>query len=383
MKKIFLISLIVLLSLFSASPAVAEIDQLKESLSDCGDTAKQSQQFFRTTIDTIDIVTPTVDLTKNYCQVEDLNTLENQVANAKRTVERAFEGCNPDKIESSKQDYYRLKIEQYYVHHFVESNSSDNSFFEKGENLEAVPFDTLYADMKERFVGQKRWMDETTLSKYLTEFQKKYTDRLTTYQNCKSGDWSALEDAFKNFWETIFSFNSAQDEIAQQKALRDRRHESGVKSLSDLGSDIKNRSGSMITDGLSKKAELRLNNVEPQKGLSEIGAGFESALPGGSWPWEYFSDDAKEYMGAGEKAPDFVGISGALVTEEQRYASDVLEAEMLSQYEVLYGESADDVTQALVSDLDKLRVTIHDTLEPLHGVDTATNRSILRQCLNK
>lgn len=378
----FVISLTVLLFVSPEAPASATIDELQESLSDCGDTAQQSRQFFNSAVDTIDIISPAIDFQKNYCQVEDINTLENQTANAKRTLERAFESCNPEKIESAKQAYYRLKIEQYYVTHFVDSTSRSNSFFEKGENLVAVDFkNTLYPDMKKRFVGQKHWVDEATLTEYLTELQKKYSDRLADYQSCESADWSLVKDKFTHFWETISTLGSS--EIDQQKALRDQRNSSGAKSSSDAGQDMKNRGGSMITDSLSKRADLRINNVAPQKGLSDIGEGFESSMPGGSWPWEYFSDSAKEYMGAGEKAPDFSGIQNVLITESTRYASDVLEAEMLSQYEILYGESADDITETLVSDLEKLRKAIFDTLEPLQGISKATNRSITRQCLNK
>ncbi|MBI2464198.1 hypothetical protein HYV57_04540, partial [Candidatus Peregrinibacteria bacterium] len=328
---------------------------------------------------------------KNSCQINDLYSIDTIVSNAKNALMTAYSTCDDTKISAAKDRYYELKFEEAYLRQFVECTDKGQCFFAAGDSLELTDKNVLRENLSEEFVTKKQWFSPATFEKIFTATESKYNNRFKIYTECQNDQRKQLGSKFKELWnnlKSIFSQNPlttlksfAGNEIQRQEEKRRKRHEQGVASFSDIGEFGTNLWQSPLDtmgSAVTKRIGVKVNGIEPVKGLQEIAAGLGTLLPENE-----LTPDAKKFLHIQNKAPTFKDVQQGLSEDEQRFSEEFEEIEMLEEYKALYGEGRNEMTTSLVEKLDDVREILSTSLDPLQKISECKARVAERQCVNK
>lgn len=362
-----------------------------EELAKCDGWKERGQKFLDSSGDALDVFGYASIPFKNSCQINDLYSIDTIVSNSKNALLTAYSTCDESKISTAKQRYYELKFEEAYLRQFVECTDKGQCFFAIGDTLQLVDEKSLQENLSNQFVKEKQWFSPENFEKLFFATESKYANRYKIYAECQNEERKQLGSKFKDFWtnlKSIFTQNPlttlksfSGDEIQRQEEKRRKRHEQGVGSFSDIGEFGKNLWQSpldTIGSAVTKRIGVKVNGVEPVKGLQEIASGLGTLLPENE-----LTPNAKKFLHIENKAPTFKDVQEGLTRDEQRFNTEFEETEMLEEYKVLYGEGRNEMTTSLVENLEDVREILNTSLDPLQKISECKARVAERQCVNK
>jgi len=334
----------------SLSVPVAPIAQAQSKTSTC---VKQFGSFVTSLLSTGSANEYWKDLLKrNQCQQADIFSLQDQVdARMKKLREEYYDSCSSDEIPKLQTEIREKKIEIDFVRFIVPvledtMTQTDIDAFFKNE-FEGVKIN-LKQTLKKTYVDQKKWVTEERFNALFDGWVTRYEHRFETYLSCDDSGWAEVADKWTEFEdqlaEVLEFFKGTDEDADEQAALAEKERLEKEKEANLKTGGGKNAPPSWIMGFLEKHIALKVNGLEPEKGLQQI---LEEA----------------EKKGEIVSAQDATSI---LNQEKENYALALEGADLMARYTLLYKEGSADVTQNLV---EKIKTMSDVVVTTTNGAD--------------
>lgn len=331
-------------------------------------------------------------------QYADVASIENQVNKARYAVVAAFLRCDLNRLQSVTNAYYKLEAELYFVRHFVDTSGGEvRNLIADAADRESFA-NTMINSLLLRKVSADKEKDRALFRGYFDEFDAKYAERAKSYASF--GKDPVFQELGKKFDELIETF----------------------KSLSNLGGAMK-AAGKEAVKKEEKPAAEESSNAgaaqSPPKSIREKASSFLSKFmdlcvtPSGVGPagiditHSALSQSENRYCLLGDanttkqefSAPDpnvnkasdkksFGEIITAISRQQAKQTEDISKAEMLTRYELLYGEVNGGGVLELFQKMNTLNAILgkgidtplSGSLEPLAKVKSCLQDALKKQC---
>ncbi len=320
----------------------------------------------------------------------DISNVENQLNKARYSVMATFLRCDTDKLKFYTQAYYRLEAELYFVRHYVDIKSGTirpRAYADEGEKNDFTK------EMMEYFVIRKKSddpeKDKALFSGYFDLFAGKYRERVKMYTD-EDEDMGIkqLKDRFEQMLQTFKDFGKESaalgsdvgeaggdiwGELVAVKQAAVSAYQNPTNAIKEAASAISGRFkvcpatghpdecktiAETIAQGASAGYEFGKGFI---KNAYEVGKDIGSGVAGlgsaaGSKVIEMLSSGQTEFGKMDEKASEIKEMASASAAR----------ADMLSRYELLYGQVGGAGVSELVGKMDELIATLGNaSLEPL------------------
>lgn len=319
-----------------------------------------------------DLFEPLYDITvRNQCQSIDVAGLIRQQDKMRQQISTAFLTCNTETMAEMKKGYYELMVEIYYVRNVVKGGivfSLPLQLIEKrlGDKAALTLKDDLYLGIKERFSDE---FSEDELANLYLGLETKYANRVKDYLRCDSGGgfdqvakkWKQFKEHFSEDYAGLGnSFKGIQG-----RALQLKQEVESIKTVEAFSGDKLS-----LEDYAKSWVQLNVNGVSPTKSTQEIVEEIQANLP------DFNISSITHFE-----------ILNRLVHEEQTFDARLLEAEMRSNFDLLYG-SGSESSELFADQLDGrdkpevvgLLEILEDSVGMLSAIDDGLNDVNLRQC---
>lgn len=278
-------------------------------------------------------------LERNRCQQSDIFPLDDQIeALMKRLREEYYEHCSSEKITTYTREIQEKKMEIHFIRNIVALNESTATQQDIDAFLSTFEAhkESLKKKMIKRYVTEKKWLTESAFNALFEEWLTRYEDRFEEYLSCPSSAWAEVADEWQEFTDelqeviTFFKgLNDKTDEEEEQNAKE--QAEKDAESQTGPGGEKKSPL-SAIKDYLNKHIDMKINGLEPEKGLEEI---IQEAKKNGQM---LSTDEAFEILNL----------------EKESYASALTGAEMMGRYALLYREGSAAISTELTQKIERL-----------------------------
>lgn len=132
----------------------------------------------------------------NICQYKDIESLLLRITKVRQSLRQAFYVCA--ETQKLKDTYYKLEAELFFLRKYIDT---DYGTFKETNEQE------LLKDFKDDFVINKGYFTNDQVIELFDTFKQKYTQRLTTYRNCKDASWQDLVDKWQEFKDSVMGFS--------------------------------------------------------------------------------------------------------------------------------------------------------------------------------
>lgn len=159
------------------------------------------------------------DFFGNYCQLNDILLLHDQLDQVRDSFKAAAQSCQP--TGEYQADYHKLLMEMYFVRHLQDfSNLEDADIANLEENTKRT-LEFLFSKMEAVFVVEESRVTRGRLQTYFDEWSLKYADKVSQYARCSEGPIGELEAVVNDFTETIDGL-SVEVERGDTRSLSER-----------------------------------------------------------------------------------------------------------------------------------------------------------------
>ncbi|MFC1615500.1 hypothetical protein ACFL21_00010 [Patescibacteria group bacterium] len=374
MRKILMISLLVVIFSSTINLAWAQDDEEEEDYSDVdayvngnlsvGRCLVKGDIDFGVFLDSIiwsdglieGVFEPWVDvISRNQCHIIDISNLVKQRDKIRKYIRDAFLTCNNQKLAGYKDAFNKLNAELYYVRHVVDPTvvvglpfgGNTQLLFDEGSLY--YPEEKLKADMYERYVeGRGAVFSETEFNVFFNLLSLKYIDRKESYVRCESGSWEEVAEKWEEFIDTAGGLSPAWDNM--EKGIGGRA-EKIVEAATEGGWE----------NYLSNIVQLRINKLDPIEGISEIGEALADSLPEG------FN-------------PTHEAMFKEIENTKEDYNRKLMLNDIAANFEVLYKDTNDETIGLFIEELENLDRAINNSFDPLNAILQCSKTMNLRQC---
>lgn len=316
-------------------------------------------------------------------QYADVMNIERQANRARTSVMGAALRCDMNRLQSYVNAYYKLEAELYYVRYFVDAGGGWFSWALPGgapRILRVTTFEGQRAKFVEDMIAnfaQIRTMDSDqarlTFSAYFNEFEEKYRERARTYAGLDDV-WSELKNKLDELVETFRTFGNLGNEFKELgKETAALATEVGTSVAGRVTTFFKSPAKS-IGEGI-----LEIHNrfqVCPLSDNSECKPGYKA-----------LADTVSGILGVGSSVRNFSerrsfeDLSVAIMQQEQTKTDDMARAEMLTRYEVLYGQVNGNGVLYVIDKMDELvNILSNPSIAGLNRVSQCAEMIRKREC---
>jgi hypothetical protein len=335
----------------------------------------------------------------------DIANVEQQLNKARYEVMAAFMNCDVNRLKTVTEAYYRLEAELYFVRHFIDIGAGTiRARIDSGEGI------SFAKEMVDYFVLRKTSDDPTQdmalFNGYFDLFSAKYSDRAATYKSYSEDPiFGSIIDKFD---ELVDAFKSAGSLGEEMGGLGKDTWDAGKKGalavggaasatynnpIGSLGNVVKSVSnafqicpdatnptwgcmsfadaiargaaktwsatkevGSAIAGGASN-AWYAVAGVTVT-GTSSTGATTTTRVGGVLNDLKDIKDTIVESITSSGEKKTYADIETAIKETKVMAAENAQKADMLTRYEVLYGQVSGEGVRDLTAKIDKLYETI-------------------------
>jgi len=257
----------------------------------------------------------------NICLYEDIDSLFNRIKKVRTQIRKAFYACaDEDKVAKLKNTYYELETKLFFLRKYIEVSSGN--FIVRNDA-------DVINEFRKFFVFNRGLLTDDKVMELYNKFKTEYGPRMKTYQDCTDSTWQQVIDKWNEFYDTAGGITPA---LKEAKKSTEKRWSRLSKAANNGWGDFSDRLD-----------VLRINGLPAEEGLGQILEELEKNLPGGV---------------------SFSELQAATSEKQQERDYTVLESEYLSQYELLYKESSDEITRQIDSRLNKLNRDIIEASFP-------------------
>jgi len=284
---------------------------------------------------------------RNMCQRDDIFALQEQLEKQTARIRKAYENCEFNDIPNLENGAYKLQMEIMYLRKFVINNPDKAA---SDQIVIAVPDLVVKSQLMDYFVDRKKIYDIDSFETTYSDVKKKYSSKLNDYNNCKDATWEELTQKWNEFLQTAGGLSTGMDKM--QKSIERKK-----KKLNESPPE---RRGSF----LEKISEIRINGMKPKEGLREIYDEFNKNLPQGS-------------LGT------YSELLQNIQSVQNSHELEISEAELISEYKMLYGEDVDPSIQVLIEKIKELNQILKDTFPVQKDLFKCSKTVQEKQCKNK
>lgn len=300
----------------------------------------------------------------------DVAAVQQQVNQARYAVVAAFLRCDTNRLKSSTDAYYKLEAELYFVRHFVDTGGGFLKVLSEGNDR-----DSFLNDMSNFYILRKKSenpdQDKAILAGYFDEFTQKYGEKAKSYASF--GNDPAFKDLGAKFDELIKSFKdlsstSSALKSSNEKEEKPKKAESGdAPAVNGPPKTVKERAAGLF-------AKILNACVTTPNDRFCIAGSSTTTDPLQTKP--------------GEKK-SFGDVIFSIQQQELKQTQDVDKVEMLTRYELLYGDVSGGGVGQVLDRLDKLnsvlgqgidKVPETGSLLPLEKVSQCATTVLKKQC---
>lgn len=280
---------------------------------------------------------------QNACHREDIYNLQDQLETLRARLRGAAYRSQDDTFKHLNDEYTKLQMEYQYVLKAFTTGKWNPPWADTFVCRDNALPDTSCAggqveiELKKEFVEKERLTKEE-FQEYLTEFREQYGARIPDYKDCRIDenlnslltDWNSFAGNFREITETL------KRAVAQQERRRQQRQELRKERLE------KNAAEGTQQDFWDRWVQdVRLNEVPAKEGLENILEAYKENMPFQDIPIQAATEAAQQ--------------------EETRYTTEFSETALRAQYEILYGNTGDELVASMVKNLQELRDSIDFT----------------------
>lgn len=297
---------------------------------------------------------------RNECQSMDVLSLLQQRTKVRSVIRDSLFSCNDANIPNLKKAYSKLNMDIYYVRHVVDGGLVLSTPFSVLETRMLQDPDSMYADsatlkaeIKDRYFDENI-MTEQEFDLHFQLLEQKYETRKETYVLCESSSWEVVEDKWDQFIESAGGVGPAAENF-----------EEGVERQADrIEQFAESADRTSLDEYLGGLVKTTVNSVDPSLGIQQI------------------TDDLNDQFGdfGAYSSPTVNDVISTLSTEEFRYDTDVLEAQMRAKYTGLYREGGDGSVSLFVNELVQFNQILKEALGPIKVVENCSDTVKSRQC---
>lgn len=309
----------------------------------------------------------------------DINNVEMQLNKSRYAVMSAFMRCDTDRLASVTQAYYKLEAELYFLRHFVDVSGGILNFQTESRGNRNRFRDEMLDYFVIRKESENPDQDKALFSGYFDQFDGKYAGRAEQYSGY--GDdpiYSDISSKFDSLIKTFKDFGHEAKELggdvaqAGADALKAGKgaldagvnaFEHPLSALGDIASDLNSRF--QVCPSAGHPDECKTIDEVAKAAVSEA---VEDAQKFGKLSLTLVGGVVATPIGIGkasvEKIIDLVTEGGTKVTPEEvakiteeleKVSATQLErADMLTRYELLYGQVGGDGVIAITNKMDQL-----------------------------
>ncbi|GEM_PF-3777368 len=309
----------------------------------------------------------------------DINNVEMQLNKSRYAVMSAFMRCDTDRLASVTQAYYKLEAELYFLRHFVDVSGGFLNFQTESRGNRNRFRDDMLDYFKLRKESENPDQDKALFSGYFDQFEGQYANRAEQYSGY--GDdpiYSDISTKFDDLIKTFKDFGHEAKELggdlaeaggevleAGKGALKAgvNAFAHPLSTLGDIASDLNSRFQVCPASGHPDECKT-IDEVAKDA----LNASIEGAQKFGELSVTLVGGVIATPIGIGkasvEKIIDLVANAGtkvtpeevAKITEELGKLSETQEerADMLTRYELLYGQVGGEGVTAVTNKMDEL-----------------------------
>lgn len=276
---------------------------------------------------------------KNLCHYTDIAKVLDQIDAARDEIKKNFLSCNAAQAVIIRDKYYELEFELFFLRNFIDIPSSE---------IQEIPADKVLEMLRQEFVLNKGYFDETKAKELFDRFKKKYQGKVkTTYKNCVDPDIAALKKKWNSLKDTIKSMGQ------------------------DAGKSIKSEWSKAI------------NN--PPKGMEDFIKGVQgfrlNKLPAFPTPDTIVKDLSKDLQkSSGSSEPTLFEAQQKIDQVQTAYINKVNTTSVKAEYEALYKKGGDSLAESYVKKIQEINKIVLATFDPLSKVKECAKKTGERQC---
>lgn len=303
----------------------------------------------------------------------DVMNIQDQLNRTRYSVMSAFLRCDTDNLKNITEAYYRLEAELYFVRHFVDMDGGFLSVLTETEGGR----DRFAEEMIDYMIlikpAENKDKERALYKGYFDLFAARYAGRAQQYKNFKDDAlYAELYAKFLEFQSVINDFKKLGSEMEK---LGDEAIVQPAKAIGAAATAFYNNpgkalkeAGSAILKRFDACAETK-DNRYCATGESRIGAP------------ENFFGDTPGFTKSSDKRT-FNEAMSAIEQADQIKTEDVDEAQMLSRYEMLYGQASGDGMRALADKMQEMIDTLKSSSSPLNELENCSANVSGEVCRN-
>lgn len=276
---------------------------------------------------------------QNLCHYTDIAKVLDQIDAARDEIKKNFLSCNAAQAATIKAKYYELEFELFFLRNFIDIPKSE---------IQEIPAEKVLEMLRQEFVLNKGYFDETKAKELFDRFKKKYQGKVkTTYKNCEDPDIAALTKKWNSLKDTIKSIGQ------------------------DAGKSIQSEWNKAI------------NN--PPKGMESFIKGVQgfrlNSLPAFPTPDKIIGDLQKDIAKSGSLLEPTLSEAQQTIDQVQTaHITKVNTTNVKAEYEALYKQGGDSLAESYVKKIQEINKIVIETFDPLSKMKECAKKTGERQC---
>lgn len=305
---------------------------------DVVDCAKGFPKFMASMIDPDNFAVYWVDVfTKNMCLLTDIFEVDDEVDELQQAIRSSYYSCNLEDMTELETEYKKARMELYFLRNLIYLDPKTINSME----LDEVVFDietyvdlVLIYDMYTMYVEEKGWIDDVPFIEHYDYLKDKYVDQIPDYLSCTDNAWQEVVDKVEELKEVFESLKPDPDK--EKEPLIPEDFEMAKPSVK-------------FTPSMSFESEFVKSIAQFVGVVAEVQTEFfKQGLTASGEPKE------DEESVAIQESMNIVDLFDYYVEDAGRYDTEVVKAELLAKYKLLYGQGGADIADALAAKIRQL-----------------------------
>lgn len=285
----------------------------------------------------------------NTCQQQDIDAVQRRIEAIEKKIRQSYYACSYQRIEQLKTEYYKTRIELFYVRNYVYTKDGRFSLTNEAKLIE---------QMKTNFVVKQRYVSISKLNEYYQSFKKRYQDKPKQYQSCSQNKWSEVSKKWKELTENIENSSQRFKKTVAAKKTITKPNTTKKDNKAKVKDAAKNGASSFVGGFL----EIGVNNKKISKGFSEVGAGISAEA---------------QKIG---RTPNISEATNKFFQSKEIELEKITKKEMLDRYDLIYSQAGDQAFSVVVTQMDEVNKTIKTTTPVIKKLTKCSESISSKQC---
>jgi hypothetical protein len=295
----------------------------------------------------------------SHCQLVDMLEVYERIDTVREGLQDAAYSCGS--TAEYKSEYLELLLEVHFIRMLGPLSTGLNQKSSEAD-IEAHKESTIAEiekKMQEDFVDEGQYLNEIRMEELVTEWSRKYGDKLVSYRLCSEGPWGEVASSWTDLQDTLQLISSASE------SLKDVSYEGSTNIENIWTLDGVETNEELQAVGRALKKTWDFLKIRRQEGLEKK----ESEL--------LSLGDSIEAQGG---TVDFTSYFDTRDDEVEAYAIEVSGADRMARYTLLYGDNGAQVASDLQGTVEVLNATLKTSNTHLSKIEELVKDVYKKQC---